>query len=73
MKDYVLWKDVLTAFRSHALRVWTPPMIVEWEALLWERGTKLETNRERQSIEHIIDLLYQKVYEPLVQSDPDVK
>lgn len=69
MREEVLWKDFITAFRPHTLRVWTPPMLVEWKELLLDIGIHLYSNRERQRVELIIDILYRKSHQPRISTE----
>lgn len=67
MQGEVRWQDFISALRPYTLRGWTPPMIVECKALLIERGIRIDTNRNRLRIEPIIDLLYPRHHEPVIE------
>lgn len=61
--------DFVNAFRPHTLRAWTMPIIVEWKSLLVQRGIHHDINRERQQIQTIIDILYQREHRQAVDQE----
>lgn len=62
MRGEILWKEFITEFTPHIIRIWQITTVTEWHDLLMQRGLYLDPDWERSTVEAIVDIFYQESY-----------